>query len=130
MKMRTRQCFLPRLEALEDRCVPSGGTTRPISDFLVAQGTTSVYTFGVKHLPDELGWRTSSATFDAGVGRFARIDYTGQDAAFLRLHLGTTTSGSISEKPLADGRAEVTVDLHTNNAFAWATQQVDADFES
>jgi hypothetical protein len=52
--------------------------------------------------------------------RFARVDYTGQDAAFLHLNLGTTTSSNISERTLADGTAEDTVDLLTHNAFAWA----------
>jgi hypothetical protein len=37
------------------------------------------------------------------------------------ISLGTTVSGSVTERPLADGRAEVTVNLHTNNALAWAT---------
>jgi len=111
--------FQPQLEALEERWTPS---SRPISDFLMAQGTTSVFNFGVTGMPDEIGWTTSTTATLGGNGRFARIDYTGQDAAFLGLHLGTTASGTVSERPLPDGRAEVTVNLHTHNAFAWATQ--------
>ena len=34
--------------------------------------------------------------------------------------LGTTTAGSITERPLEDGRAEVSVVLHTKKASAWA----------
>jgi hypothetical protein len=71
-------------------------------------------------LPDEIGAGTPTATFLNGTGRFARVDYTGQDAAFLHLNLGTTTSGTISERTLADGTAEDTVNLVTRNAFAWA----------
>jgi len=79
---------------------------------------------GPTGLPDETGWSTSTATFESGTARFARVDYTGQDAAFLNLHFGlhlsTTTSGTISERTLADGTAEDTVNLITHNAFAWA----------
>jgi hypothetical protein len=75
---------------------------------------------GPAGLPDELGWATSTATFNNGTARFARVDYTGQDAAFLHLNLGTTTSGTISERALPDGTAEDNVILHTHNAFAWA----------
>jgi hypothetical protein len=109
----------PRLEALEDRWCPS--SQRPIADFLSQQGTTSAFNFGVPGLPDEFGWSNSTTAILAGNGRFARIDYTGQDTAFLGLKLGTTTSGTVSERPLSDGRAEDTVNLHTHNAFAWAT---------
>src|SRR5215471_7389288 len=115
--------FRPQLEALEARRCPS--TPRPIADFLMAQGTTSVFPNGINSggpagLPDELGWSTSTATFENGTARFARVDYTGQDAAFRHLNLGTTTSGTISERALADGTAEDTVNLITHNAFAWA----------
>jgi hypothetical protein len=110
--------FVPRLEALEDRWCPSS----TIQDFLSQQGHTSVFNFGVSGMPDEIGWASSTSTVISGNGRFARVDYTGQDAAFLGLNLGTTTSGTVSERSLSDGRAEVTVNLHTHNAFAWATQ--------
>jgi hypothetical protein len=91
----------------------------------MSQGTTSVFPNGIDlggpaGLPDELGWSTSTATFDNGTARFARVDYTGQAAAFLHLKLGTTTSGNISERILADGTAEDTVNFLTHNAFAWA----------
>jgi len=121
MKTRTPHRFLPRLEALEERLTPSA-TTRPISDFLLAQGTTSVFNFGATGMPDEVAWATATDTVLAGNGRWARVDYTGKDAAFLGLNLGTTTSGTVSQRPLADGRAEVTVNLTTHNAFVWATQ--------
>jgi hypothetical protein len=123
MKQLTRPRFQPRFEALEERYCPS--TSRPISDFLSAQGTTSDFPNGINAggpagLPYEIGWSTATATFANGTARFARVDYTGQDNAFLNLHLGTTTSGSITERTLADGTALDTVHLRTHNAFAWA----------
>jgi hypothetical protein len=123
MKRLLRRRIQPRLEALEDRWCPS--TARPISDFLDVQGKTSAFPNGINAggpvgLPDELGWSTSTATFNNGTARFARVDYTGQDAAFLKLNLGTTTSGTISERAFPDGTAEDTVNLITHNAFAWA----------
>ena len=112
------------VEVLEDRWCPS--TTRPITDFLNAQGTTSTapYNFGVTGLPDEIAWTTASTTPTAGNGRLGGIDYTGQDAAFLGLNLGTTTSGTVSERPLPNGQARVTVNLTTHNAFAWAMAEL------
>src|SRR5262245_4365013 len=91
MKAQSLLRYQPRLEALEERCNPT-----TITDFLNAQGTTSVFNHGVPNLPDEIGWGTSTATINAGTARFARIDYTGQDATFLNRNLGTTTSGSVS----------------------------------
>ncbi len=86
--------FVPRLEALEDRWCPSP----TIQDFLSQQGHTSVFNFGVSGMPDEIGWGSSTSTVISGNGHFARVDYTGQDAAFLGLNLGTTTSGTVSER--------------------------------
>ena len=77
-------------------------------------------------MPDELAW----TALKNNTLRLARVDYTGQDAAFLQLNyglpnLGTTTSGTISERALPDGTAEDTVNLITDNAFAWANNPVD-----
>lgn len=91
---------------------------RPLSDFINAQGTTSCFT---PPAPAQLG--ASSAANKTPV-RFALIDYTGLTAQFLQttygISLGTTVSGTLLERPLADGRALVTVDLHTKNALGWA----------
>jgi hypothetical protein len=120
MRQRTRPRYCPRLEALEDRTVPST-IQRPIADFVSQQGTTSVFNSEVPGLPDNVGWTTASKVSN---GHFALIDYSGKDAAFLFSHngidLGTTVSGTVHERPLADGRAEVSVELDTSNALAWA----------
>jgi hypothetical protein len=91
---------------------------RPLSDFLSVQGSTSCF---VPPAPDQLG--ASSAVNKAPV-RFALIDYTGLTAKLLLkygINLGTTVTGTVLERPLADGRALITVNLHTKNALTWAT---------
>jgi hypothetical protein len=77
MKWQSSRRFRPRFEALEQRLTLS--TSRPIADFLIAQGTTSKFPNGVNQggpagLPDEVGWATSTATFNNGTAMFARID--------------------------------------------------------
>src|SRR5262245_54723560 len=54
MSQRMQQRFLPRLEPLEDRAVPST-VQRPIADFLSQQGTTSAFNPAVPGLPDNIG---------------------------------------------------------------------------
>jgi hypothetical protein len=105
--------------------IARAATQRPLADFLGAQGTTAVF---FPPAPDYLGWaNNSSLVSSAGPSlqcRFALIDYAGLAAGFLASNggplLGTTVSGSVTERPLADGRAEVTVVLHTHNALAFA----------
>jgi len=111
----------PQLEALEERTVPST-TQRPLGDFLSQQGTTSLFNAEVPGLPDFIGWITPSTVSD---GRFGAVDYAAKDAAFLSanfgINLGTTVSGNVHERTLKDGRAEVSVELDTKNALAWAS---------
>jgi len=107
---------------------------RPLSDFINAQGTTTCFT---PPAPAQIG---ASTTFTGQTtAQFSLLDYTGLTAKFLfdtyGISLGTTVSGRVTERPLADGRAEVTVNLHTNNALAWATtldlnQPIDPQFNN
>jgi hypothetical protein len=57
--------------------------------------------------------------------RIAVVDYAGGANKYLEKHglgsLGTKTDGSITERLLPDGRAEVTVVLHTTNALTFAS---------
>jgi hypothetical protein len=66
----------------------------------------------------------ASTALDKAPVRFALLDYTGLTAKYLLnnhgIQLGTTVAGTVHERPLADGRALVTVDLHTKNALGWA----------
>jgi hypothetical protein len=90
---------------------------RPIEDFVDAQGTFcfpngagGCYLF-VPPIENFLGF--SSPDYCASV------DYAGLANTEWGGPFGTTTSGSVTERPLADGRAEVNVRLHTSNALAW-----------
>jgi hypothetical protein len=90
---------------------------RPIEDFTSSQGTTIGFTPPVA---DQIGWLTPASQSD---GKFALFDYAGKANEYLISQglpsLGTTMSGKVTERPLADGRAEVTVILHTKNALTW-----------
>ncbi len=100
-------------------------TTRPISDFVNAQGTYCIPNGSggcklfVPPVANFIGWA------DAKTNRGMSVDYAGLANAWITLvsggtvSFGTTTSGTITERPLPDGRAEVDVRLHTENALTW-----------
>jgi hypothetical protein len=96
------------------------GNQRPLSDWLSQQGTTSVF---FPPAPDLIGWANGD---DPPIQppRFALADYAGVFAAYIHsvnpaIDLGTTVSGTVTERPLADGRAMVHVNLHTTKALTW-----------
>lgn len=92
---------------------------RPIQEFIAAQGTTEWFTPPVK---DQFGWSSPVA---GKIWKFAVFDYAGKANNYLQentdLDLGTTMDGDVTVRPLADGRAEVHVNLHTKNALTWMT---------
>jgi len=103
----------------------AASTTRPISDFVDAQGTFCIddgnggcFLF-LPPIPNYGGWNNQDFS------RCASVDYAGIANAWFEgasggdLSFGTTTSGRIIERELADGRAEVTVMLRTHNALTW-----------
>jgi hypothetical protein len=117
-------------------------TTRPIGDFLSAQGQTpdlinfpDIPTFVT---PDKnfLGWSTifppdvigkpdfpyRGYTKKSDVIYFAGIDYAGLATEAYASGKSPEFSGTVTERPLPDGRAEVTVVLHTKGANAWVIQ--------
>jgi len=91
-----------------------GFVQRPISDFVGAQGSTNIF---IPPVPDFIGWG------DNPFHEFASVDYAGLAADWLLdnggQNLGTTVAGSVVERPLADGRAMVTIVLNTTNANTW-----------
>ena len=137
-------------------------TTRPISDFLSAQGTfclprtvfglpipPACYTyppFTFTLLPS--AYQSAPQNTSPGIPAFViwsqklptqpcvSVDYAGLENEFLQefynVSLGTTTDGTITERPLANGTAEVTVLLHTQNALTFVVEgsTVGCDFEN
>ena len=104
------------------------GLHRPISDFVSAQGkfcfpngTPPCQQF-VPPVANFLGWADVHRDV---IGVAASIDYAGLANQYLvatyGVDLGTRTTGTIIERPLPDGRANVSVTLHTINALTWAT---------
>jgi hypothetical protein len=105
-------------------------TTHTIQDFIAVQGTTC--------FPDAAGNcilftpPVQNYVFwgNAVTDRVGAVDYAGLEAAYLTAHggpsLGTTFSGTVSEQSLADGRAKVSVVLHTHNAASRAWRGSDS----
>jgi len=104
-----------------DPVLPSTGVSRPIQDFLDAQGTYCIddgmggCLLFVPPVANFLGWS------DPATGLLASVDYAGLADEYLAGALGTSHSGSVRERALPDGRAEVRVFLQTTNALSWAT---------
>lgn len=107
----------------------SGTTRRPISDFVSAQGTFCLpdgmggCVVFVPPIPNFIGWG------DPRTGNCVSVDYAGLADATYGGAFGTQTGGTVAERPLPDGRAEVTVTLHTTNALTWVIEGC-SDFAS
>jgi hypothetical protein len=91
---------------------------RSLAEFLAAQGSTSDF---FSPCPDEFGWGNNPFT------KAAWFDYAGKSAECHHLDLGTMVTGTVTERPMADGRALVQVNLHTTNALTWAAESFDAN---
>ena len=104
--------------------------TRPISDFLEKQGQH--LTKGI--VPEFMSF-TAYYTQD-GTNRAVSIDYAGLGARVMRkktagaVSLPTKMDGLIYERPLPDGRAEVTIQLHTRNALTFVIEEPEADYDA
>ena len=98
---------------------------RPIEDFVDAQGTFCIddgsggcFLF-VPPVANFLGWSDPKEEISASV------DYAGLADAYANGAFGTETTGTVTERPLKDGRAEVHVKLHTTNALSWVVDGFD-----
>jgi hypothetical protein len=107
---------------------------RPLSDFLDAQGSQSVF---IPPVPDYWGWtapppgvKTPAADYVGG--NSASCDYAGLANEWLLMNggpdLGTSFAGSVTERSQSDGRILVQVELHTVNALTFGTRIVAAPF--
>jgi hypothetical protein len=92
-------------------------THRPISEFLDAQGTFCVdpptCTIFVPPVPNFVAF--TDTVHDLGIS----FDYAGLSDDPLGGSLGTTFSGTISERTLNDGSVIITIHLHTSNALVY-----------
>jgi hypothetical protein len=92
-------------------------THRPISDFLETQGTfcgdPPTCTIFVPPTPNFVG--LTDTVHDRGIS----FDYAGLSEIPLEGALGTTFSGTISERTLQDGSVIINVHLHTSNALVY-----------
>jgi hypothetical protein len=95
----------------------AGTTQRPISDFLTTQGTFCVdpptCTLFIPPTPNFVGF--TDTVHDLGIS----FDYAGLSDQPLNGALGTSFSGSITERTVADGSVIITVHLHTSNALVY-----------
>jgi hypothetical protein len=109
-------------------------TQRPLKEFIDAQGTClddgsgGCYLF-VPPDPNFLGWTTVLDTnkLPEVPSRpqpplFAGVDYAGLATGAYAAGKAPNISGTVTERALKDGRAEVTVLLHTKNANAWVIE--------
>jgi len=98
--------------------------TRPLSDFLVAQGSTQLFFPPVK---DMLAWT------DLAFENFAVVDYAGFADEYIEFEtgssLGTKMNGTVLECVSDDGRAKISVILNTSKALGFA-QSVQALIDS
>jgi len=90
-------------------------TTRPLSDFLDAQGTTSLFFPPVQEM---LAWT------DGPLINFGLVDYAGLANAYIEANtgtsLGTRVSGTVIECARDDGTAMISVVLSTQKALGFA----------
>jgi hypothetical protein len=110
------------LETLENRCVPAT-VIRPISDFVDQQGTFVIDDGTGNPFLFVPPVQNFFGCTDPNSGQAMSIDYAGLASDYLAtqgINIPTRTSGSVIETELPDGRAEVTVLLHTRNALTWA----------
>lgn len=88
-------------------------TIRPLSDFTNAQQLTS-------------GGSPLILWIDPVTNRYMTIDYSGKVNDFIVAHggksVGTVVSGTVIQRPLPNGTAEITVQLNLQNAVVWASQ--------
>src|SRR5215510_4082499 len=111
--LRAARTFLALSLAFAGTAQPQPVTHRPITDFTNAQVLGAI------------GMTTPSTCIPPQcAGRLASFDYPGladRVLSTLGRPLGTTIDGSITERLLPDGRADVQVVLHTTNALSWVS---------
>lgn len=116
--------------ALAEEQSPAAVTTRrPIEEFVAAQGTFCFDDGAGGCILFEPPLQNFLGQSDPARDLAGAVDYAGIANQYIidngGTSLGTTFSGTVVEKPLADGRADVRVNLHTKNALTWVGDGVD-----
>ena len=100
---------------------PLLAASRPMSDFLQRQGYWDAY---AGEYVSDLTYGTWFFNWLDPDGDWLNIDFLGDVARALDHYwgfdVGTKVDGSVTEKPLPDGRAEVSVIVHAKNALTVA----------
>lgn len=123
----------------QQRSVAATATHRTLADFLAAQGTycvppstgvppgAAVVNGCVLYIPPDPnfnGWGVAAPAPYCADFTVAAVDYAGVINQYLiangHASLGTTISGSVTERARKDGTGDVTVQINTRNALAWA----------
>jgi hypothetical protein len=94
-------------------------TERDIKEFIDAQGTFDAGFLVIPPVPNFLG------ASDSDAGLSMSCDYAGLADETCDGIAGTTFKGTVREKPLPDGRAEVYVELETYDAITWVIDGFD-----
>ncbi len=98
-------------------------TRRSIEEFVAAQPNYCLLPGNPNGCDISIPGIDLQAFYDPSNDNVIVLDYPGIAAAYLRANggpdLGTTFSGSVTERVLNDGRAEITVVLHTENALTF-----------
>ena len=100
---------------------------RPFSDFLDTQGTFcfpdgegGCFDFEPP-MDNFLGWTDPALNFNALFEYLGNADAWLQEQSGGAISLGTEITGTVTERPLADGRALIKVNLRATNILAWVT---------
>ncbi len=98
-------------------------TRRPIEEFVAAQPKYCLLPGNPNNCPNTLPGIDLASFYDPTTGNAIVLDYPGIAAAYLAANggpdLGTTFSGTVTERVLNDGRAEIDVVLRTEHALAF-----------
>jgi hypothetical protein len=98
-------------------------TSRPLFDFLDAQGTLNDPPQFFPLVKDYSGWADGNFT------TFGLVDYAGLADKYIKAQtghsLGTTMEGNVIERRLVDGTAQITVVLSTKRALGFAQSIAD-----
>lgn len=118
----------PFTQAAED--APAATTTkRPLAEFVAAQGTYCFDDGAGGCLLFEPPVQNFLGQNDPVRGLSMSVDYAGLADRWIVANggesIGTKFSGTVTEKPLADGRARVTVVLNTKKALVWVEDSPD-----